>query len=439
MILMFIPAAFLCGCGGSGDSAKRPSREGVAAVAMSPAGMTFAVSEKDAFNPGNTVESKRKSHLTAFGAFRGTLPPETLTLEAATVVLNPPDMRNLGVGLLINEHLVITSFPFDYENDIASLKSLNAMHSLDRVIRADMTEMEKFAALCTYTQRFLSGGKLPGSGTISGPSAFLITRNMREKGIGGSSETYAALMCQLVLSCGYTARMVSMHTLDDNGNPLCHDICEVYVNALGKWVAFDPYTRATYYTREMTPLSALELHSIAMENRFREITPVSGVGEALDIVSVRETILPRYRHLYLWRMNDILGRSPRNGSIPWQTLYDSHLVWEDRYSPVSRGGFEKLGKFPRGGVRYVTQTRSDFEWNLNVVNLTFKRPEEETVILYFNTMTPNFDHFNLKAAEKTVKTSNIYTMNKTFDRVIINTVNAFGIEGRISAAEIVNQ
>jgi hypothetical protein len=410
--------------------------EGTAAAVPSPGGITFTVSVKDAFNSGNAIESARKTRITAFGAYRGTLPPETPTMEAASAVLNPSDMVKLNVGMFENKTLSISSFPFDYENDIASLKSLFALHNLEQVVRGTMNEMEKCVALCTYTNRFLSGGKLPGSDTVTGPSAFLITRNMREKGIGGASDVYAALMCQLVLSCGYTARMVSMHTLDEKGEPLCHDICEAYVNAFGKWVAFDPYTRAVYYTRETVPLSALELHTLMMENRFREITPVCGTGEATDIVDAREKILPRYQYLYLWRMNDILGKSPRNGSIPWQAMYDAHLVWEDRYAPVSKGGFEKNTKFSKGGVRYVTHTRTDFEWNLNVVNITVERTGEKSVRLIFNTITPNFDHFNFLLAGKPAKTGNVFEMKGIFSQVAINSMNTFGIFGQVSLAEI---
>ena len=451
MILLLVPAVFIYGCGESGNAGKQPSMEGTAAAAPSPDGITFTATEKDAFNPGNKIESARKTRLTAFGAYRGAALTETPTIEAAAAVINPPNMVNLKVGRFENEILSISSFPFDYENDIASLKSLFALHNLDRVVRGDMTEMEKFAALCTYTYRFLAGGKLPGPDTITGPSAFLITRNMREKGIGGTSEVYAALMCQLVLSCGHTARIVSMHTLDigtpnyathnsgtpEKGTPICHDICEAYVNALGKWVAFDPFTRAVYYTRETVPVSALELHTLAAENRFREVTPVCGAGNATDMVAVRESVLPCYRYLYLWRMNDILGKSPRNGSIPWQALYNTHLVWEDRYAPVSQGGFDKLDKFSQGGVRYVTHTRSDFSWNLNVANITVERTGEVSVKMIFNTITPNFDHFNLRVSDKPTRTGNVYELKDIISssHVIISSVNAFGVTGRSSMAE----
>jgi len=49
-----------------------------------------------------------------------------------------------------------------------------------------------------------SMGESPGTGDETGPSAFLITKNRREKGIGGGSDVYAALMCQLASRPGMT-------------------------------------------------------------------------------------------------------------------------------------------------------------------------------------------------------------------------------------------
>jgi hypothetical protein len=436
-VLVLAVSAAGPGCGGNGSEGKPPSIEGKAAPVLSAEGFTYFESQKDPFNPGNMIESTRKSRLTSFGNYRGALPPPTLTMDALGAAINLENMPQFNIDLFQNNALVFTTFPFDYENDLASLKSLHTLHALDAVIGKDLNEMESFAALCTYTNRFLEGGKSPEPEASAGPSAFLITRNMKEKGISGGSGVYAALMCQLALSCGATARVVGMHTFDGKDSLLTNDVCEVFVNELGKWVAFDPLHRATYYLRESVPQSALELHRLAMEQRFREITPVSGVGDATDVSNVREKVLPLYRYLYMWRMNDILGKSPRNGSIPWQNLYDCHLVWEDRWAPVSQGRFEKIDKFSKSGVRFVTHTRTDFEWNLDIVNITVTRTGMESLNVIFNTVTPNFDRFKLMFGYTQVKTGNVFPMKDTFRSIGIGSVNSFGIAGPASYMNVV--
>jgi hypothetical protein len=433
--LGFIAFVLMGGCHGRSASFDHPAFEGTAVAPVEK--MTYTASEKDPFNAANGVESTRKTTSSSLGVYRGKLPDPTLTSEALAAVLREPGMKEYSSGLFDNKPLFLSTFPFDYENDVASLKSLYTLHSLDRVIRPGMTEMEKCAALCLCTNRFLAGGALPGPETMTGPSAFLITRNMREKGIGGASDVYAALMCQLVLSCGYTARIVGMHTLDGAGMPLRHTVCEVYVNDLGEWVAFDPYSRATYYTRGTVPLSVLDIHVLACENCLREITPVSGTGDLTDITDVREGILPRYRYLYVWRMNDILGKSPRNGSISWQTLYDTHLVWEDNYSPVSRGGFDKVEAFAKGGVRFVTHTRTDFAWNLDVVNVTVDRTPDGTVRYHFNTVTPNFVRFDATDTMDPLNVGSIWIM-KDVIQMVVGSVNAFGVVGEKSVVQVMD-
>jgi len=422
------------GCGSRGDQSDA-SGGGSAGTAIisEPA---YSQSETDAFHPGSKIESARKGRLTQFGSITVSHPEETPTLEAANIVINPPDMMRLNLGTFDNEYITKTTFPFDYENDVAALKNLFALHGLDNVVKADMTDMEKLSALALYTNEFLEGGVEPGEGVKTGPSAFLITKNRREKGIGGGSDIHAALLCQLALSCGYTARIIGMHSWDEAGRPLLHDICEVYVNNMKKWVAFDPLNRAVYYIRNSYPLSALELHTALVEDRLREVSPVPGKGDLADIVSLRENVLSRYRFIYIWRMNDILGKSPREGSIPWETLYEAHLVWEDRNSPVSEGGYGNLPRFA-GGVKFVTHTLSDFEWNLNLTNITMERSGPETVKLYLDTVCPNFARFDIFQSNVAAKAGNVIELKPPFDFVSVACINSLGMRGRFSNFQIV--
>ncbi|HUT62913.1 MAG TPA: transglutaminase domain-containing protein, partial [Anaerolineae bacterium] len=340
--------------------------------------------------------------------------------------------------------ITVSSYPFDYENDVEALKRLYNQHNLSAIVKDDQPELDTLMALMIYTNEFLAGGTPPAKNTwmtTTWPSAEIITKLRREKGIGGTSEHYAALFCQLSLSCGFDARLVSMHTLDDTGEPLTHDVCEVFLVSYDKWVVFDPYSRATYYLRDSIPQSALELRNLMFDGLYRDIYPVSGFGDFTDVVSVREKILPRYRYIYIWRMNDMLSKSQSGKPMPWQALYQVHLVWEDEKTLVADGGFEKLDKFnntdnpeyPLNGVRYVTHNKSDFYWNLNRVVLNLERTGDFRLNMYIDTIAPNFDYFEIENVGDVYKyKKNIFELTIDFSEIYVRSFNKLGRCGVMS-------
>jgi hypothetical protein len=391
----------------------------------------------DPFNKGSKVESTRKTKLTDFGLIKGPLPNPTPDIDAVAEAVNLKDLPKISVAMFENSIWELPSYPFDYENDIAALKSLYKLHNLDRVLPVNGYEMDKMKSLTQYVYSFLEGGALPQKDTKTGPSAFLITENRRSKGISGTSEVYAALLCQLSLACGYNSRIISMHALDPSGRPLTHDLCETYMNFLQKWVVFDAFNHAAIYLKNSIPQSALELHTVAAENRIREIYPVSPLCESTDIASLRDTILPRFKYLYMWRMNDILSKSSRGGSIPWETLYQTHLVWEDEMSPISEGGFDKIDKFSPGGVKFATHKHKDYNWILDHVNVSVSRKKDGQVVIYFNSLTPNFDYYEIAIDNKSMKSGNVFEPRSAFNLFRVTPVSKLGIRGYSSAVELI--
>ncbi len=397
--------------------------------------------ELDEFHPRSRYESTRKTKLTNMGILEN--PPSFLTPDRKTAqeALDKPEFERVFIEHFNSNIIVKPSYPFDYENNIDALKRLYNSHHLNEVVNDKMSELEKLKALMVYTNTFMDGGIIPSFDTDIGPSAEIITKLRREKGIGGISKHYAALFCQLALSCGFNARIIGMHTVDDNGELLTHDVCEVFLNRYEKWAIFDAYQRATYYTRNGIPQSALELREIMLNENYRTLHVFSEFGDFSDVISVREKLLPRYKYIYMWRMNDILDKSPEGGSIPWQALYQTHLVWEDEYAPVAEGGFDKLKKFnsmdnpdyPLEGVRFVTHDRNDFYWTLNHVNIHIERIAEMRILVYFDTVTPNFKTFKIsESGGVSSQSGNSYKLKNVFGEVTVRSINIFGMTGRVS-------
>jgi len=407
--------------------------------------------EMDRFHSRSKVESVRKQRLTYMGSIKKRPAVITPDMDSATKAINKDGFDVIKVGIMGFKPLEKSSYPFDYENDLQALKRLKNHHNLEEITKNKETELEAVRALMIYTHDFLEGGSPPPADArwTYGPSAMTITELRREKGIGGTSEHYAALLCQLSVACGFNSRIISMHTVDETGEILSHDICEVFLNSYSKWAVFDAYSKATYYLRDEIPQSALEIRNLMLDNLYKDITPVAAIGDFTDVMTVREKVLPRYQYIYMWRMNDILGRSKSGRSIPWQALYQVHLVWEDELAPIKDGSFDKVDKFtntdnpdyPLEGVKYVTHNKSDFYWTLNKVALDFERPANDKIRIYIDTITPNFDFFEIRITDEDKpqnykQTGNIKDIDKIYFDLLVRAVNKQGVPGAYSQVNL---
>ena len=360
------------GCGDRDEqSYTGPHRTGTAPETVrAVANPDFFPSESDPFHPGSRFESVRKNRLTDFGLRDVTPPVETPNSNVVQQLIYDDGFDGLMVTGFQTARLKLPAFPFDYENDIARLKRLASDHHLDQLAPGADTELDQLIALMTYTAGFFEGGTPPPPEDDKGPSAEYLTTRRRERNIGGTSRDHAALFCQLALSLGYTARMVGMHATGDDGGILSHTACEVFMNQFNKWVLFDPAARATYYMRGGAPQSALELRNIMLDGNYRAIQAYPQFGDITTTGEVKEDLLPRYRYLYTWRMNDILSKSPRGGTMSWQEFYEAHLVWEDARALIRDGRFEEVPVFnddrdsghPLTGVRFAAHETDEFYW-----------------------------------------------------------------------------
>ncbi|MFC1650748.1 hypothetical protein ACFL2X_04195 [Candidatus Latescibacterota bacterium] len=401
--------------------------------------------ELDEFHPESEFESIRKTKLTNLGTLNSPPPVYTPDRDTAWDALNAPGFSPSNVEFINSNLPWRPKYPFDYENDLNALKRLYDSHNIGDIVKGNMSELDTIIALMVYTYNFMEGGTQPTPETDIGPSAEIITKLRRDKGIGGSSKHYSALFCQLALSCGFNARIIGMHTIDADGELITHNICEVFIDEYAKWIAFDVYSRCTYYERNKILQSALELHNIVLNNNYSALNTFSQFGDFSEIISVREKLLPVYRHIYMWRMNDILGKSPRGGSIPWQALYQAHLVWEDEKATIAEGRFDELEqynntdnpKYPLEGVKYVTHDKDQFYWRLNFVDIHLERVEEMAIKLYFDTLTPNFKEFIISANNDNLsQSSNIYYFKGFWGLNTFRSSNVFERESRFSHLNI---
>jgi hypothetical protein len=424
---------FVMGCGKGEKAADKndtiPGKEDKTVALME--------SEKDTFNAKSTIESQDKFKLTSFGLRKTPMPEVFSTTQKAQLALQKPDLAKLNILTYKPRPLLIPAFPFDYENDVEALKKLYKSHELGKIIKPDMKELDILKAIMLYTYNFMQGGTQPSIQDDLGPSGELITKLRKEKGIGGSSRHYSALFCQLALSCGFNARLISMHGPDGNGGVKTNDVCEVFMNSFDKWVAFDTFSKATVYLNGDIPLSALELRNLMLDENYRAVKVDSGISDFTETIDLREKLLPCYRYLYLWRMNDILGKSPDGGSISWKDLYRKHLVWEDERAPISDGAFDKSDKFGKENpVRFIAHNRDDLYWPLNHVTFSYERIGNDKIKIYFNTITPNFAGYRIDDAGVWNEKGDDYILKGLLTEIKIQSINSLGVYGPVSSMQL---
>jgi len=84
----------------------------------------------------------------------------------------------------------------------------------------------------------------------------------QRRGIHSACRRFAYILTGTLLSQGFNARVVSLTSNVDRRAALSHNVVEVWVPALGKWIVADP-TLDALVLMNGTPASALELHDAA--------------------------------------------------------------------------------------------------------------------------------------------------------------------------------
>lgn len=417
------------GCGSNDVVTVEQSLNRVEFARRSKAVWTPMESDQDNFNARSNTESARKKSLAQFGTLTTQAPSRQSSFEELNEAINTSDFHAVQLVAYETASIERAKFPFDYENNIVALKNLYKSHNLDKIFESDASSLDNLKSLMVYVnERFASAPLIENGDYIesSGPAPAVLEKFAESNGISPDGRFQAVLFCQLAQSSGLNARIVSLHTFDDNGKLVRHHVSEVYVPEYRKWVAFDPTSRATYYTRNNEPLNVLEIRRLMLENRYDEIVTHPQIGNIFQFIDVREDLLPCYQFVCMWRMNDFISKSS-NGRFNWKGLYPSHLVWEDAYAPVSEGRYNELPEFAGAEPEYIAHDQNEYYWDVNLVHIDVERINDDNIKLYIDTFTPNFSHFDLvEDTRTTTLNKNVATFEIFFNRKVF-AVNKFGI------------
>ncbi|MCE5248683.1 transglutaminase-like domain-containing protein [bacterium] len=185
-----------------------------------------------------------------------------------TVAFTPPQ-NNYYVFKYDNTAQRYSSYKFRYETwDEPNLQRLRDRLGLDRLVKDASGDWEKI----NLVRHHISGQwfhKMPDNDYPEWNALEILDRRDRT-GYGGMCVQFTQVFIQSLLSLGFQARYVMM---------IEHDIAEVYVDELGKWVLVDPesiFDSYEYETSTGMPVNCLEQHRyFLMENGITAENPIN--------------------------------------------------------------------------------------------------------------------------------------------------------------------
>jgi hypothetical protein len=163
------------------------------------------------------------------------------------------------------QRIVRSPIEFGYERpDQPDVAWLRKTFRLDDVIVGKKTEFEQLRALMHWTAT--RPNKRPGPwDRKKEPYPWSVRRVMTDENSGtiyGHCMSYCEVMITAAAAFGWQGRHWAIHGIRDTS----HEVPEIWVNDLGKWVFFDP-SLDTYYADQKTgePLDLLEMHDLYLK------------------------------------------------------------------------------------------------------------------------------------------------------------------------------
>jgi hypothetical protein len=283
--------------------------------------------------------------------------------------------------------------------------------------------------------------------------------------VKGHCMSYAEVLITAATALGYHAR----HWAIDGFRDMGHEVTEIWVPGLNKWVYFDPSLTTYYFDKETkAPLSLLELHRIVAEKFLREGEDMNWWcrGEKDDEETrarVREVggkrhvgcrvgpyrygkPMPRdydwgWEHGYLAAgfvqltpRNDFHShpeKASRHFGGPERMVADGYPFWVDEKTPPRKEGNKEVNN-------WFTRPR-DFYWTLDQATLDFVKGKEGTLLVEFGQSMPFFQRYRVEVDGTEMKDAANpfpWKLKVGANRIEVTPVDRYGRAGRKSTAEV---
>ncbi|MCK4624445.1 MAG: transglutaminase domain-containing protein, partial [Phycisphaerae bacterium] len=349
------------------------------------------------------------------------VPKQTPALKSVkisgSVITRPsPDEKRIKITEYQNETIVQSSWPFTYQRwDEPKLKVLREQYNLDEIIKGAKTEFEKYLRLrhwCRWGGQWRSHwcGADPGEDALN--ILEWCVKDRAHCGLKAHSfcHHYAHVYAQCCLAMGLQARM-----LVATGEGKGHCYTEVWSNDYKKWVFMDAThdfhvaedgKRRKKAAEGVMPISALERHN-------------------------RKQAFPLFRNIAIWFRNDILSYMPPN------PIWDGghHFRWDGRLWWLDR-----KYRFQPEFTKHTDRV-ADLYWTLNQTAIDLQYSDKPgSLLVNLETVTPNFDTFEIKLDDKPWRASPpafTWKLRKGRNEIQARTRNKFGNPGIVSRVALI--
>ena len=282
-------------------------------------------------------------------------------------------------------------------------------------------------------------------------------KKIKQPTIYGHCMSYSEVLVTAATAMGYTG---SHHLCMVGFREASHEICDIWVPSLGKWVYFDPSLTNYYYDKETkVPLNLIEMHKVVADSfvpagkdmhwwivrrsdetraRVKEVGGQKPIGSRLGRWCYGAPMKPDYdwgwSHGYL--AAGFVQMTPRNdfhsnpkanpkgfGNSPGYAGYPN---WVDDKTPPSRGA-----------GNYYTRLR-DFYWTLDQASFKLTRTGESEMAVELGNSMPFFKKYVVKVDGKVVEANNhlVWQLKPGENRLEVAPVDEFGKTGLASSAAV---
>jgi len=319
-----------------------------------------------------------------------------------------------------NAEIVKSGYGFDYQPYYEKkLEILRRKYDIDNVIAPAVNEYGQILLVSNWLNSRISFG-VPHNVSYNFDALDILSR--AEHGEKFFCSEYVTTYIQALSSIGITSRFVGLLK--------GHVVAEVWSNDYDKWVVIDP-TFDIFYELNGVPLNALELHNAWVEKSWQRIKIVLNSKNS-QINNYPYSLIDYYENFFVRMRNDwFTNRYPR-----WHPKSNSimnSIEWSDKYT--------------KDNILVSNEAKriEDLYWPLNHVHISLLgcqlSADKVIMKLRFNTVTPNFDRFEIKLDKAKAV---YYNYNSTFEWELskgANTfsaasVNRFGLKGRASIISI---
>jgi dienelactone hydrolase len=235
--------------------------------------------------------------------------------------------------------------------------------------------------------------------------------------VSGHCMSYAEVLITAATALGFHARHWAIEGFRDMG----HEVVEIWVPSLQKWVYFDPSLTSYYYDKETkVPLNVLELHRLVAERflklgddmtwlsrgepdnadakaRVREVGGKAHVGCRVGPYSYGRP-MPRdydwgWYHGYL--AAGFLQLTPRNDFHSHPELASRHFGGAERFVADGYPFWVDDQTPPQPGVNHWRTRPRDFYWVPDRATLDLVKAEEGTLLVEFGQCMPFFQRYRV--------------------------------------------